>query len=169
MQRVYSVNRGPTEISSEQGDKNDLLKEMQTMMKVITEINPYSMVAKLLGSDDESEERTESSKLFDISNASKEMKEIRLNETQHLIYNTSILHIDEEILQDDYLVMDVKGSGILDVQIINEEKQKTLLKYGKVTNSKASHQKRVVFSTFFLRKFKGGYLKLDLDSVFLGE
>lgn len=123
----------------------------------------------MLGSDNDSEEREESNKLFDVSNASKDMKEIRLNETQNMIFSSSILHINDELLVDDYLVMDVKGSGILDVQIINEEKNKTLLKFGKVTNSKVTHEKRVVFSTFFLRGFKGGYLKLDLDSVFLGE
>lgn len=105
--------------------KEDLTKDKEAAINASKskKSNPFDFLDKLL---DKEEEEVNKENIQSTEGFSRDKVEIKLNQRKDLLFNSLVLDLTEEILQNEYLLIEVKGMGKLELTVIHPDKDDTL-------------------------------------------
>lgn len=92
-----------------------------------------------------------------------------MGEEKKLVFNELILPIDNKVMDNKFLIIDLKGSGVVKVEIYDKIEKKVEKEFGRLISTNPSIIQTSVIEVHFLRHYADKHIKFSFDTMILGE
>lgn len=129
----------------------DLESTIESFEKALEQMNPFQLLDQIFDQEMKALDEVDSKKTFyDVKNSNKQTEEIGLNEKKKLIFNEIMLKLDSKVTNKNFLILNLEGTGLIDVSIFDGGEIKSL---GSIVNKNNKEKIYVVFETYFFRHY----------------